>query len=278
MTNKLETKNQTISNKNALCVFGTYEWADETVNIINGCKHDCKYCYSKSMAIRFKRKTSKTWKNEEIRNNGALKYSKKVNGTIMYPSSHDIHPDNLEYHVKFIKILLERENKLLIVTKPHIECIKMICDKFSENKNKILFRFTIGSSDAETLKFWEPGAPDFKERHSSLKYAYKKGYQTSVSCEPMLDSNIDDVIRKSIPFVTDAIWLGKANYLIKRLKINGENGRETIKKAYKLVDWQSNRNILKLYNRYKDNSQIKWKESIKNVVGLTIPTVRGLDI
>ena len=37
--------------------FGTYEWAAETKNIISGCIHDCKYCYAKSMAVRFNRKT-----------------------------------------------------------------------------------------------------------------------------------------------------------------------------------------------------------------------------
>lgn len=37
---------------------GTKEWADTNVNIYSGCKHDCKYCYSKRMAIRFGRKTS----------------------------------------------------------------------------------------------------------------------------------------------------------------------------------------------------------------------------
>ena len=38
-------------------VFGTYEWAVKNFNIVSGCSHNCKYCYSKEMAIRFKRKT-----------------------------------------------------------------------------------------------------------------------------------------------------------------------------------------------------------------------------
>ena len=31
-------------------LFGTKEWADVNFNFINGCTHDCKYCYSKEMA------------------------------------------------------------------------------------------------------------------------------------------------------------------------------------------------------------------------------------
>jgi len=33
-----------------------------------------------------------------------------------------------------------------------------------------------------------------------------------------------------------------------------------------------------LYSRYKDEGNIKWKESIKKVVGLEIPVEKGLDV
>jgi len=36
-------------------VLGTEEWADENENLINGCSHDCKYCYAKAIAIQYKR-------------------------------------------------------------------------------------------------------------------------------------------------------------------------------------------------------------------------------
>lgn len=274
IANKIDNKKM----KKSAYVFGTYEWASETVNIINGCKHNCKYCYSKAMAIRFKRKTPKNWKDEKIKNNGSLNYSKKVDGTIMFPSSHDIHPYHLNYHIKFIERLLERGNKLLIVSKPHLESIKEICESFTDYKDKILFRFTIGSSNSDTLKFWEPGAPDFNERFNSLKFAHRHGFKTSVSCEPMLDNNVDLVVRRTYPYVTDSIWIGKANFLIERLKINGEVDRNTMKKAHQLIEWQSNKNIYKLYNKHRNDRKIKWKESIKNIVGIKISTQRGLDI
>ena len=40
----------------------------------------------------------------------------------------------------------------------------------------------------------------------------------------------------------------------------------------------NNDNIMKLYHKYKDNPKIKWKESIKKIVGIEIPTEAGLDI
>ena len=54
-------------------VFGTTEWATKNANFISGCIHNCKYCYSKEMAIRFKRKTSGNWAVEEINHNNLKK-------------------------------------------------------------------------------------------------------------------------------------------------------------------------------------------------------------
>lgn len=259
-------------------VFGAHEWADKTANCINGCKHDCKYCYSKSMAIRFKRKTSKNWKYEEIREQQLNKIFSKHSGSYMYPSSHDIHPDHLNENLQFLNNLLISGNQILIVSKPHFKCIKYICNKFEKYKKQILFRFTVGSADSEVLKFWEPGAPNFEERLKCLKFAYKNGFETSISCEPMLDDKINAVIDKVLPFTTDAIWLGKANFLLGRLKMNGHKDKKSIRKAEELIEWQSDENIAKIYKKYKDNPKIKWKESIKKVVGLDLPTERGLDI
>lgn len=42
--------------------FGTGEWAKKNVNIGFGCPHNCRYCYAKMFAIRYKRKTEETWK------------------------------------------------------------------------------------------------------------------------------------------------------------------------------------------------------------------------
>lgn len=259
-------------------VFGAHEWADKTANCINGCKHDCKYCYSKEMAIRFKRKTPDTWKNEEIRESSENKNFTKSEGSYMFPSSHDIHPDHLQVNLRFLQKLLTAGNDVLIVTKPHFECIKAICHKFSDYSEKILFRFTIGSANNDVLKYWEPGAPDYNERIKSLELAYELGFRTSISCEPMLDNHIERVIEDTIDFVSDAIWIGKANFLIRRLKMNGYTDQETISRAEQLIEWQNDIAINSLYNTYKANTKIKWKESIKKVVGIDLPTQRGLDI
>ncbi len=263
--------------KNGKQVFGTYEWAVENANFISGCSHNCKYCYSREMAIRFKRKTSLNWQNEEVNYKQLEKNAKKVNGVIMFPSSHDITPENLTNSIKFLKKLLNQDNEILIVTKPHLVVIKTICKEFNTYKDKILFRFTIGSNNSETLKFWEPNAPVYEERKQCLKYAYNKGFSTSVSCEPMLDENIIELVEELTPFVTNSIWLGKMNFLLRRLNMNGINDLETIEKAKKLIEIQSDENIKKIYDQLSTNDKVKWKESIKKVVKIKISTIKGQD-
>jgi len=259
-------------------VFGTYEWAVENANFISGCFHNCKYCYSKEMAIRFKRKTPLNWEQEEININQLNKKVKKVNGLIMFPSSHDITPINLSLSIAFLQKLLNSGNNVLVVTKPHFEVIEKICEIFSNYKEQVLFRFTIGSNNSETLKFWEPNAPSFEERKKCLIYAFTNGFSTSISCEPMLDDKIEELVLELESFVTDFIWLGKANFLLRRLKMNGIEDNESINKANELNSMQSDNNIKFLYTKLVNNSKIKWKESIKKIVKIEISTIKGLDL
>ena len=121
------------------------------------------------MAIRFKRKTPENWKEEEINWEAYNKNIKQREGFIMFPSTHDITPKHLDLAIDFLKRLLGNGNKVLIVSKPSFECIKWICDSFVDYKDHILFRFTIGSTDNKTLKFWEPNAPDYSERKKALE-------------------------------------------------------------------------------------------------------------
>ena len=160
---------------------GTKEWADTNVNIYNGCKNNCRYCYAKKMAIRFGRKTEANWKDMELNQKMIEKKYRKRSGRIMFPSTHDITSEILDSCMIVLEKLLVAENEILITSKPEFACIKKIWDTFLPFQNNIQFRFTIGSMNNKILKFWEPGAPSFEERLKSIKYAFDKGYKTSVS-------------------------------------------------------------------------------------------------
>jgi len=245
---------------------GTKEWATSNVNFLNGCQHACKYCYAKAMVPRHGSMDINKWDTPEIKPGALDKGFRKREGTIMFPSVHDIHPDNLDDAVRILKKLLEPGNDVLIVSKPHKKCINRLCKELSIFQKQILFRFSIGSSANKVLRFWEPNAPRFAERLASLKHAHQKGFQTSVSCEPMLDDRIDKVIEAVEDFVSDTIWIGRLNNGMRYCKINGHGNFETIAAIRQLEEWQSPENIFKLYKKYKKHPKIKWKDSIRRVL------------
>lgn len=114
----------------------------------------------------------------------------------------------LELVIWGLLVNLERGHNIYVPTHAHWETIKCICKELSKFKDQILFRFMIGSSDNNVLKFWEPNAPLFDESIKSLKFAYMAGFQTSVSCVPMFDNNIHKVIEQVEDYVSDSICLG----------------------------------------------------------------------
>jgi DNA repair photolyase len=268
-------------------VKGTKEWASGSVNCANGCSNDCFYCYAKEMAIRFKRKTPETWKQEECKEFPVGEMVKKHKGMIMFPTTHDITKSNIGYCQDTLTKLLLAGNKVLVVSKPDPDVIEQLCNYIERldlnSRKSILFRFTIGSMDNRVLRLWEPSAPSFEERLYALMWCFKHKWQTSVSMEPCLEKDHRLIVRQVeilSPYVTDAVWIGKMNHPRKRVSINcGGNIPFDIEYAMaELVGSQSDGMIMGLYKLLKDNSVVKWKESIKKVVGLEIPTEVGLDI
>jgi DNA polymerase III sliding clamp (beta) subunit (PCNA family) len=255
--------------------FGTREWAVKSVNCCDGCSHDCLYCYAKEMASRNGRIPIDQWKAERIRQKDVDKKHRLYDGRVMFPSSHDITPRNLDACSTVVRNLLLPGNQLLIVSKPHLECIKAICKEFGNYKNQMTFRFTISATDDRVLSFWEPNAPNYQERNECLKYAFKAGFRTSVSVEPMLDpERIDDLVRDLSRYVNDAIWIGKMNHL-GRIPTGGDGVKERIGR---IKAGQTDDKITAIYEKYKDNPKIKWKESIKKVVGIPPVEKPGMDV
>lgn len=257
-------------------ITGTKEWSNRSLNFQAGCTNNCRYCYAHAMAKRFDQTV--VWSEAAQNQKKVTKKFRKLNGVSMFPTTHDITPDNIDSVLIFLNSLLAPGNKVLIVSKPSLECIRRLCSDLKQYRDQILFRFTIGSTDNDVLRFWEPGAPSFDERLESLKYAHFAGYETSVSCEPMLDERVEDVIAVVSPYITNAIWIGKAKHLRARLKINGFRDSETMDRAHWLKSVQTDDKIMALFERLRCNSLIKWKDSIKNVVGLSPTDKAGLDI
>jgi len=257
-------------------IFGTKDWAASTVNCCTGCANNCRYCYAKGMAVRFKRVTAEEWPIERVRQKDVAREQGLYAGRIMFPSSHDITPGNFEARMTVLTNLIQAENQVLIVSKPRYDIIREICHEFQEHRDQIMFRFTIGAMNNAILRFWEPGAPSFKERLDSLTYAFCSGYKTSVSIEPMLDSdNVLDLILTVEPFVTDSIWLGMMNHIGKNIVSDSAAMEAAVRR---IENGQTKERIMVLYEVLRDNPKIKWKSCMKNVIGLPLNQEPGMDI
>ena len=242
---------------------GTQEWADKTVNCCTGCSNNCRYCYGRQMAVRFGRVKEDEWPSMRIRQHDVDRKHRNYGEIVMFPSSHDITPENLDSCQIVLANLLAAGNEVLVVSKPDLACIMAICETCSDYKDKVLFRFTIGAMSNDLLAFWEPGAPSFKERREALKFAFENGFQTSVSVEPMIDAdNVTALVADLLPSITETIWVGKMNYL-GRIKIDSA---ETAEAVAQVRSSQSDDRILAIYNSLAGLGQVRWKESIRYVV------------
>ena len=252
---------------------GTKEWSSVSVNCVTGCTHGCRYCYAKSMALRFGTiNTEEEWNTPHVRIHDVEKKRKKYNGVVMFPTTHDITPETIDPCISVLTKLLKAGNDVLIVSKPHLDCITRLCQEFVDFRHLILFRFSITAMDDDILSYWEPGAPSFNERLECLKLAYESGFRTSVSCEPMLDSpNIVGLYDTLEPFVTDSIWVGKMNEMGKRVKGGDE------RRIAAIVDGQTDKRIMEIYQELKDRKLVRWKDSIREVVTAYSPFVRSSD-
>ncbi len=266
-----------MSNVQSTRISGTREWSVESVNIILGCPHRCRYCYARSRAVEYGQcPDHAAWGTtyHRLRHAEVSKRRKKAAGRVMFPTTHDLTPDFLDPCIEVLLNLLKAGNDVLIVSKPHLSCIRTICDRLRMFREQILFRFTIGAVDDKILSYWEPGAPNFQERLASLKHAFDQGFATSVSCEPLLDAaGVGKLFRTLEPYVTDTIWIGKMNEICRRVEL-GTNPSEIVR----IENGQTDEGIRAIYALLKDQSMIRWKESFKTVLGLATAEVAGLDV
>jgi len=254
-------------------ISGTKEWATDSVNVATGCSHGCLYCYARDMAVRYGRSTHETWTRESLR--PVPSRFRKYGGTVMLPTTHDITSVTCASVVAAALGLLKAGNKILLVSKPHSEIISYVCSALNKWKDQVLFRFSIGAVDDRILGFWEPNAPSFSERLLSLVLAHERGYQTSVSAEPLLDSSrVCDLVSAVEPYVTDSIWIGKANMLRRRARWAVDPTSPELKRV---EGGQTDVAIKAVYQSLRNNPLIRWKESYKAVLGLELATRAGLD-
>lgn len=253
---------------------GTREWSDSSVNCCQGCAHGCIYCYARSVALQYKRiATGADWTTERINAKAVSKGYRKLKGIVMFPTTHDITKQTLGPCIQVLTKLLKSGNDVLIVSKPDPDIFTTVRCELEEWKAQVLFRFSIGTLDAERSVFWEPGAPKPADRLSALTEAYLSGWKTSVSMEPLLTPwTAERMVQTMAPYVTDKIWIGILNKPWRRckwaLKTPGVAGYNDFLHANieEVERWQTDEKIMGIYAMLKDNPKVAWKDTYKEVL------------
>lgn len=244
------------------------DWRGKAVNFCSGCSNNCLYCYVTDMGCKFGWSTLQDRPTMMVRQADVNKKHKNYGVQVMVPSSHDITPQILDPAIQVIHNLLDAGNeRLLIVSKPHFECVDAICKEFASQKDKFLLRFTIGSLDDAILSYWEPGATTAQERIQCLAHAHEKGFTTSVSMEPMLDhDNLETIIKAVRPYVNHSIWLGIMSPRLYYLKNNlGEQFNTAIKAIY---EKETVENLFKIYHKFSVDPLIRFTASVRKKLKL----------
>lgn len=251
---------------------GFNELAEVKMNITKyGCEYLCRYCFNLSLCV-FGRGFDPADLDVTVIDREKLNALIDREGdTVIYPNTHDITPKHLESHLLFIGKLLAVYPKVTVISKPNLVCIRAICEAFPEQKDKLTFLFTIGTVDDKNREFWEPHAPSIPERVECLKLAHELGFKTSVISEPLLDETPDGILDLVKPYVSDVIWIGKGKMMAQRVSCNGHKDPESKARVKQLEAWHSKAKLEVIYQRLKDDPQIRWKETIQKILGLQLP-------
>jgi hypothetical protein len=267
--------------------FGTREWADENFNTHYACKHGCRYCYAWNEAYRRRRDYWEDW-GEEMTRRPDWDKGWRFRGegyTIMYPTTHDILPEIRGDAFLAIGKMLDAGINVLVVTKPHLEVIEGLTERFRGRRSgspRLTLRLTIGTDDDRELSFWEPGAPPFAERLECLKLAHREGFRTSVSMEPFFPAagcrgdpgapEFAGVVERLLPYVRGTLWIGKMNHLpggTQRGEPLTERQRSKVESLERFYRWD---NISGLLECFHSDPRVRWKESIKrDLIGRLAP-------
>jgi DNA repair photolyase len=256
---------------------GTREWSDTSLNFGRGCAHGCRYCYARAQLARFKRLSlaeadERFNRTPMVYDGTSLQFNRSYPGVVMFPTMHDIQPgEQAEAACRLLPILLRRGNHILIVLKAHREVVTELCRALAEWRAQVEFRITITALNEKLRAWWEPGAPPYAERLDALWIARKKGYRTSVAAEPMLDpGNAWALVQMCAPEATEGVWLGLLNRAKSRVLIRPDEDREAewAQHVAPLLAAQAPEKIRELYEKLKGNPMVRWKDSIRKVVGL----------
>jgi DNA repair photolyase len=214
---------QKIRRKSLLYKSGV-EYADFSLNHVEGCYHGCKYpCYAMQMAKRFGRiKTYSEWRKPKLVENALElldkeipKYKHQIKFVHLCfmtdPFMHGFKEVG-NMSLKIVEKLAKNGVRCTVLTKGIYPKELVDISRYGMDNE---YGITLVSLDENFKKRFEPYSAPFQERINTLKYLSSKGLKTWVSIEPYPTPNLiqQDLLKilNKISFVNKIVF-GKLNY------------------------------------------------------------------
>lgn len=191
------------------------EYSPLALNIYEGCEHGCMYCYAPACTFK---KREDFYGHQEHRKNVLKKLSYDL-------EEMERKEDKRRVLLCFICDPYQKDNDFNYLTR---ECLYLFgkyginfqvltkggmkADRdFDLYKSGDAYAATLTFFDEDKSKMWEPNAATPKDRIESIKKAKKKGIETWVSFEPVIDPNETFKLIDQTHEYTDLYKIGKIN-------------------------------------------------------------------
>lgn len=197
------------------------EYADYTMNHVEGCSHGCKYpCYAYLLKKRFgKIKTYEEWCKPVLVSNTLELLAEEIpklkgkikNVHLSFTTDPFMfgHPEIGDLSIQAIAMLNAAGIPCTVLTKGILPM------RLSEYSLRNSYGITLVSLSGKFRTFWEPGSATFGKRISALENLHNRGCKTWVSIEPyptpnIIDQGLDKILDE-VSFV-DKIVFGRMHY------------------------------------------------------------------
>jgi len=87
-----------------------------------------------------------------------------------------------------------------------------------------------------------------------------------VSCEPYLDEGVIDLFCNIKTHLTHSFWIGLLRDFKQRVDLSKVTDEEKEKYVTPLLKAQKKEEVIKLYNEFKNERLVMWKDSVREIV------------
>lgn len=212
------------------------EYSPYALNIYNGCDHNCKYCYIKTMPFPKYTANDGIKPRKDILQKLEKQLKKQeITGQVLLCFMGDPYcRADVEYETtrEILNILLKYDVPTAILSKGGGRILRDI-ELFKKFRN-IKVGATLTLIEEKESLFYEPGAALPRERIETLGILHREGIKTWVSFEPVIRPlTTYQLLELSYPFV-DQYKVGKMNYYKLETDIDWrEFGENIVKKLMK---------------------------------------------